>query len=94
MSLGQFVLDAVDIMLEPDLMLRQAKIIGLDPAKLKFCGTRRKEEMDKMWNAERRLLSTIPNSIRIVEGKPSNGLVLDDEVRKWKVGFWRGGREY
>jgi hypothetical protein len=43
--------------------------------------------MDKMWNAERRMLSTIPNSTGIVEGKTSKGLVLDDEVRKWKVDF-------
>jgi hypothetical protein len=33
------------------------------------------------------MLSTIPNSTRIVEGKTSKGLVLDDEVRKWKVDF-------
>jgi len=35
------------------------------------------------------------NSTRIVEGKTSKGLVLDDEVRKWKVEFWKGGgRQY
>jgi hypothetical protein len=90
------VLDAVDIMPEPNLMLRYAKIIGLDPAKLKFSWSpKNKEEMDKMWTAGRRMLSTIPNSTRIVEEKTSKGLVLDDEVRKWKVEFWKGGgRQY
>jgi len=76
--------------------VRYAKIIGLDPAKLKFSwNPKNKEEMNKIWNAGRRMLSTIPNSTRIVEGKTSKGLVLDDEVRKWKVEFWKGGgRQY
>jgi hypothetical protein len=32
-------------------------------------------------------LRTISNSTGIVEGKTSKGLVLDDEVRTWKVDF-------
>jgi hypothetical protein len=64
-------------MLEPNLMPRYAKIIGLDPEKLKFSwNPKNKKEMDKMWNAGRRMLSTIPNSTRIVEGRLRKDLCL------------------
>lgn len=82
------ILDADDIMLEPEVVLKYAKIIGLDPGKLKFqWSAKSKEELDKMWNVERRMLSTISSSTGIVEGKTSKGLVLEEEVQKWKVEF-------
>jgi hypothetical protein len=79
------VLDADDIMLEPELVFKYAKIIGLDPAKLKFSWTpKRKEELDKLCDVEKRMLSTISASSGIVEGKIASGIVIDDEVVKWK----------
>jgi hypothetical protein len=82
------ILDADDIMLEPEVVLKYAKIVGLDPEKLRFeWNAKSKKDLDKMWNVERRMLSTISNSTGIVEGKTSMGLVVEEEVRKWKTEF-------
>jgi hypothetical protein len=55
---------------------------------LKFSWTpKRKEELDKLWDVERRMLSTISASTDIVEGKTASGIVIDDEVAKWKGEF-------
>jgi hypothetical protein len=82
------ILDADDVMLEPDVLLKYAKMLGLDATKLRFSWSpRSKEEMDKMSDMERKMLSTISSSARIVEGKTSKGLVLDDEAKKWKLEF-------
>ena len=87
-SIWPIILEADDIMLEPELVVKYAKIIGLDPTKLKFSWTpKRKEELDKLWDVERRMLSTISASAGILEGKTANGIVIDDEVVKWKVEF-------
>ncbi len=82
------VLDADDIMLEPKVVVKYAKVIGLDPTKLKFSWSpKNKEELDKMWSVERRMLLTISASAGIVEGKTSRGVVIDEEVGKWKAEF-------
>jgi hypothetical protein len=82
------LLEADDIMLEPKLVFEYAKIIGLDPTKLKFSWTpKRKEELDKLWDVEKRMLSTISASAGILEGKTASGIVIDDEVVKWKGEF-------
>jgi hypothetical protein len=82
------VLEADDIMLEPELVLKYAKIIGLNPTKLKFSWTpKRKEELDKLWDVERRMLSTISASAGIVKGKTASGIVIEEEVAKWMVEF-------
>ena len=87
-SIWPIVLEADDIMLEPELVVKYAKIIGLDHTKLKFSWTpKRKEELDKLWDVERRMLSTISASAGILEGKTANGIVIDDEVMKWKIEF-------
>ncbi|KAE9367517.1 hypothetical protein N431DRAFT_561474 [Stipitochalara longipes BDJ] len=82
------IIDADDIMFGPEVVLKYAKIIGLDSKKLKFSWTpKSKEELDKMWDVERRMLSTISASAGIVEGKTSKGLDVDEETKKWKVEF-------
>ncbi len=82
------VLDADDIMTESEVVLRYSKIVGLDPAKLKFSwAAASKEELDKMSKPENRMKSTILGSAGIVEGKTSTGLEIDEEARKWRVEF-------
>lgn len=82
------ILDADDIMLEPELVLRYSKIVGLDPTRLKFSwAPASKEELDKMVAPERRMLSTLSASAGIVEGKTSTNLDIDEEAKKWRAEF-------
>jgi hypothetical protein len=75
-------------MVEAEVVLKYAKIIGLDPAKLKFSWSpKSKEELDKIHPVEKRMLSTISASAGIVEGKTSRGVDINEEVKKWKVEF-------
>jgi hypothetical protein len=77
---------ADDIMLEPELVLKYSRIIGLDAEKSKFSwDPARKEGLDEMWDVERWMLSTISSSAGIVKGKTSVGLDIDEEAKKWKM---------
>ncbi|KAF4624939.1 hypothetical protein G7Y89_g13230 [Cudoniella acicularis] len=82
------ILDADDIMLDSEIVLQYATVIGLDPSKLKFSWTpAHKEEVEKMHPVERRMRSTISSSSGIVEGKTSKNLDIDVEAKKWKMEF-------
>jgi hypothetical protein len=82
------ILDADDIMLNPDLVRRYSQIIGLDPSKLRFeWSPTSEEELEKMGRARRRMVSTISASAGIVEGKTGVGIDIDVEAGKWKEEF-------
>ncbi|MCJ1305305.1 hypothetical protein MMC08_008119 [Hypocenomyce scalaris] len=82
------ILDADDVMVEPEVVLRYSTIVGMDPTKLKFSwAPASKEELDKMRGFERRMRSTISASAGIVEGKTSTNLDIDEEAKKWRVEF-------
>ena len=82
------IIDADDIMLEPEIVLKYSKIVGLDSARLKFAWTAAgDEELDKMSKSMRRMRSTIDTSTGIVEGKTAANLNIDEEVRKWREEF-------
>ncbi|EXJ86374.1 hypothetical protein A1O3_03325 [Capronia epimyces CBS 606.96] len=82
------ILDADDVILNPQVMLRYSKIIGLDPSLLAFSweatSNERLEQMSKM---ERRMLSTISASTGILKEKVSADLNIDIEVSKWETAF-------
>jgi hypothetical protein len=80
------ILDADDIMLGPEVVMKYAKIVCLYPEKLKFSWSpKSKQEMDKVHSVERRILSTISASGGIMEGKTSKGIDMD---RRWGTGRW------
>ena len=82
------VIDADDIMLEPEVVRRYAAIVGLDPSKLKFEWEQVSEEdLAKMGRMEKRMRSTLVGSKGIVEGKTAMGLNLETEAEKWREEF-------
>lgn len=83
------VLDADDIMTNRSIMVKYAKMIGADPTKLKFSWNMDKIERDwgELTPAWRRMSSTLRSSSGILEGKTSSGLIVEEEVAKWKEEF-------
>jgi hypothetical protein len=82
------ILDADDIMLEPDVVRRYSEILGLDQSKLRFSWEpARTEDLEGMSRAEKRMRSTIVASDGIVEGKTSVGLDIAEEAKKWRAEF-------
>lgn len=82
------ILDADDIMTEPELVMRYSKILGFDESKLRFLWEpASKEEWDKMHRAEKAMRSTIAASAGIVEGKTSVNVDIDEEAKKWRSEF-------
>ena len=82
------ILDADDIMLEPEVVIRYANIIGLDPTKLKFAWKPAgKEELDKMSGFTKRMLSSLHNSAAILKDKTSTNIDIDEEARTWRTEF-------
>lgn len=88
-TLWPIVLDADDIMTNPELVRHYAKLIGLDPTKLKFTwapGTTPKLDGAPETMASL-MTTTISASAGIVEGKTSAGMDLDTKMSQWKVEF-------
>lgn len=87
------VLEADDIMTEPEVLVRYCEIVGMDPEKLQFTWSpASKEELAQLPNdIVRRMLSTISASDGIVSGKTSINLDIDTEAKKWREEF--GERE-
>ena len=82
------VLDADDIMTNPELVLRYCKIIGFDPTKIKSSwAVATAEQLEKMGPVERRMRSTLSASTGIVSGKTSADLDIGEEARKWRIEF-------
>jgi hypothetical protein len=75
-------------MIEPEIVFRYSKIVGLDPIKLKFSWEPvSKEKLDKMPRTERRMRLTLSASAGIVEGKISINFDIDEEAKKWRLEF-------
>jgi hypothetical protein len=82
------ILDADDIMREPDTVRRYSQILGLDPEKLRFEWAPADEsELKKMGGVERRMRSTIAASGSIIQGKTAEGIDINLEATKWKKEF-------
>jgi hypothetical protein len=83
------VLDADDIMTEPEVIVRFCDIVGMDPTKLQFTWTpASKEELDQFHSdVVRRMLSTLLASAGIIREKTSANLDIDAEAKKWKEEF-------
>lgn len=89
------ILDADDIMTSPEIVGRYAKVIGVDPEKLRFSWASEDREIrgdeTHAWKWKlKRMRDTLRASSGIVEGKTAIGLDVDEEVEKWKGEFGRG----
>ncbi|KAF2810312.1 uncharacterized protein BDZ99DRAFT_570901 [Mytilinidion resinicola] len=82
------ILDADDVIEDPDLVRKYSRMVGLDPSRLKFAwASASEDELNKMDDMARRMTSTLDASTAIVSGKTSIGLDIDEEAKKWKVEF-------
>ncbi|KIX08913.1 uncharacterized protein Z518_03570 [Rhinocladiella mackenziei CBS 650.93] len=82
------ILDADDVMLNPQVMIRYSKIVGFDPSVLRFSWeATSREELEQMSKLERRMRSTISASTGILKEKASADLNIDTEVIKWRTEF-------
>jgi hypothetical protein len=79
------ILDADDIITNPELIRRYAALVNLDPEKLRWeWDPVPKENQEQLGDAEKRMRSTVNNSRGILKGKTMEGVVLEEEVKKWK----------
>lgn len=83
------VLDADDIITEPEVITRFCEIVGLDPSELKSSWKpASKEELQHITNAaEKRMLSTLLGSAGVIQGKTSINLDIDKEAKAWREEF-------
>ena len=82
------ILDATDVITKPSLVKKYARMIGLDPSKLRLAWEPAgKEELAKMSGVERRMRSTLSASTGILKDKAATDLDMDVEVVKWKEEF-------
>jgi hypothetical protein len=81
------ILDADDVM-EPRLVRKYAGAIGLDTSVLQFeWDPISKEELDKATPMVKRLKDTLLASNGVVKTKSSEGIVIEDEKKKWEQEF-------
>ncbi|KAI0466871.1 hypothetical protein F4859DRAFT_286926 [Xylaria cf. heliscus] len=89
------LLDADDIMASPEIVMRYAELVGLDPDKLQFSWEKASQEkIDKMHHAEKVMLGTINASTGVDKGKMAGNINIDTEAGKWRDEFGEeGGRK-
>ncbi|KAF4967209.1 hypothetical protein FSARC_5188 [Fusarium sarcochroum] len=89
------VLDADDMMTSTELMLKYAKIAGLDPDKLRFSWDKASEEMlSNMSDMAKLMLSSLNGSDKVNLDKVAGDLNIDDEAVKWRNEFGdEGGKK-
>ncbi|KAI8946260.1 hypothetical protein F4801DRAFT_74586 [Xylaria longipes] len=86
------VLDADDVIASPEIVIKYAKLVGLDPEKLKFSWEKvSQDEIDKMQSAEKVMLSTINASTGVDKGKMAGNINIDTEAEKWRTEFGEEG---
>lgn len=82
------VLDADDILTNPDLVCHYCALVGLDSSKVRFAWDKTGEsELGNVNPVQLRTRDTLFASSGIVQGKTFKGLTLDGEVSKWKTEF-------
>ncbi|KAI0534599.1 hypothetical protein GGR58DRAFT_516022 [Xylaria digitata] len=89
------VLDADDIMKYPELVMKYAKLVELDPDKLRFSWEKASEEkIEKMNSAAKVMLGSINASTGVDKGKLAGKIDIDTEAEKWRTEFGEeGGRK-
>ncbi|KAI1746917.1 hypothetical protein F4782DRAFT_523029 [Xylaria castorea] len=86
------LLDADDVMASPEVVMRYAELVGLDPEKLKFSWEKMsQEQIGKMRSAEQIMLSSINASTGVDKGKMAGNINIDTEAEKWRKEFGEEG---
>ncbi|KAH8172526.1 hypothetical protein LIA77_06781 [Sarocladium implicatum] len=87
-DLFPIVIDADDMISSPGLMSHYARITGLNPDKLRFTWDRASaEELDKMSQQKRMMLSSLNESDQLDSSKVAGSLDMDQEKLKWVAEF-------
>ncbi|KAM0549201.1 hypothetical protein ACHAPJ_009510 [Fusarium lateritium] len=82
------VLDADDMMTSPELMLKYAKVAGLDPDKLRFSWEKATQEaLNEMSAMAKMMLSSLNASDKVDLGKVAGDIDIDKEAAKWRNEF-------
>ncbi|KAI3335274.1 hypothetical protein F4824DRAFT_161251 [Ustulina deusta] len=89
------VLDADDVIMYPELVLKYAGLVGLDPNKVRFSWEKASQEkVDKLLPSVQVMLSTINASTGVDKGKIAGNIDIDAEAEKWRTEFGEeGGRK-
>lgn len=81
------ILDADDI-LNAKLVTKYARAVGLDGEQIRYEWKRASsDEIERLSAVERRMKDTLLQSEGIVQGKTAQGLVIEEEIGKWKAEF-------
>jgi hypothetical protein len=79
------ILDADDIITSPELVKKYAKLVNLNPENLKREWDPIPEsKQEEIGVVEKRMRKTVNDSAGILKGKTMEGVVMEEEVRKWK----------
>ncbi|KAJ4247464.1 hypothetical protein NW762_013139 [Fusarium torreyae] len=82
------VLDADDMMISPELMLKYARVAGLNPDKLRFSWEKASEEALSTMNARSRMmLSSLNDSDKVDLSKVAGDIDISEEAVKWRKEF-------
>ncbi|KAI1267047.1 hypothetical protein F5Y18DRAFT_381329 [Xylariaceae sp. FL1019] len=89
------VLDADDVMTQPQVVVKYAKMAGLDTSKLVFSWEKAgKEEMEKQSHTEKIMLSSVNASTGVNMDKVAGNVDIEKEAVKWREEFGEeGGRK-
>ncbi|KAL2833602.1 hypothetical protein BJY01DRAFT_253402 [Aspergillus pseudoustus] len=88
------ILDADDIMRGTDVVVRYARILGLDTSKLSFSwDAADKKQVEEMDHNAQRFLSTLLDSKAVDQGKIAGDIDLDAESRAWRDEFGEAAGE-
>ncbi|KAK2738857.1 hypothetical protein FQN57_006871 [Myotisia sp. PD_48] len=82
------VMDADDVIMEPEVLMRYSKALGFDSTKLKHeWKPVSAEDIAKQDEKSNRMLSTLNSSDGILKNKTAVGLDLAEEAKKWREEF-------
>ncbi|KAI0411751.1 hypothetical protein F5X98DRAFT_356642 [Xylaria grammica] len=89
------VLDADDVISYPELVMKYAGLVGLDPATLTFSWEKTSPgEIEKMNHAMKVMLGSINASTGVDKKKLAGNVDIDTEAEKWRAEFGEeGGRK-
>ncbi|GIJ91123.1 hypothetical protein Asppvi_010088 [Aspergillus pseudoviridinutans] len=84
-SIAPVLLDADDIINDPEIVCRLAKLLGLDESSVQYSWTPRTDK--DAFYLKKAFMQTLNASSGVQKDKTSASLDIGDEIRKWKVEF-------
>ncbi|KAI0404533.1 hypothetical protein F4802DRAFT_220392 [Xylaria palmicola] len=94
-SVWPVLLEADDVIAYPELVMKYAELVGLDPEQLRFSWEKASQaQLDKLRSAEKVMLSTFNASTGVDKGKIAGKIDISGEAEKWRDEFGEeGGRK-